>query len=244
MQRGSKHLIRIEDVYGIEKEDATSKKFNMVRSVDANQFNTKLNMKSQDLTRSTQAGKIKMGTTKKTTIDKGLVSGASTFGDYQKATATATTGVKKTSTTSSTVSKGTTSDSTTKSSSGKDALAKGSTTGKSGEDTKEKPTKNEKESSLGTGSKTSVKKTTSGTTGTSSGVKKGWGSSVAKTGMSNVKADHHTVEEQDEEDGDGGEEEVESTDKKLKPTTQDPSMGINIYSMGIGAKGMFNAGKK
>lgn len=209
----------------------------MVRSVDANQFNNKFNMKSQDLTRSTQAGKIKMGTTKKTTIDKGLVTGASTFGDYQKASAT--TGIKKTTTGTKT-----TPESTSKSGVVKDGQSKvtgGSKTGDAGGESKlsklEKEPGHTSTSLTGTSSaktSTTTKKPAPGTSQGGAGVKKTGGT---KTGMTD------TVEEQENEDGDGNDDHEDDRDKKNKGSPSD-SMGINIYSMGMGTKGMFNQGKR
>lgn len=224
----------------------------MVRSVDATQFNSKFNMKSQDLTRSTQAGKIRMGTAvKKTTIDRGLASGASTFGDYQKASATSGTGLKKhvSSKTTSSLS-----EFTSKTSLAKDGLAKGGASSKAGDDAKElkggrldkEGTTQTSSGSGGTGVKSAIKKASMTTSQSSSGLRKNWGSSVSKTGSISRKiADgQHTVEEQDdEEDRDGLGRLVATPDKKHKYVTHDPMLGItNVYSMG--AKGMFAAGKR
>lgn len=227
----------------------------MVRSVDTNQFNNKFGVKSQDLTRSTQAGKIKMGTTKKTTIDKGLVSGASTFGDYQKASTTTGTGttVKKTVSTA-TKTPTSTGDATSKSVASKEPALKGTTSSKAGGDDG-KDLKGIKSDSIsgsqshasgsgGTSKPSTIKKTPTGGSSSGAGAKKVWSNPTAKQGLGkNTVGDDTVPERDDEEDGyDGHEDEVESPDKKHK-VVHDPMQGItNVYSMGN--KGMFAAGKK
>lgn len=199
----------------------------MVRSFDMNQFNNKFH---QDFTRSTHIKSTQIGgKVKKGPIDSKLINGASTFGDYQKASTTNPTSTNTTKKPSSTAKTPTApgeisskaKTSTTKKSTS--TLAKGQEGSSPEGKTMQKVEKD---------SGTSKTKKPAGTTGAGTSGQKNW----QKTSMKDMP-EGHTVEEQDEEDDgyDYGKNKAGDSDNS------DPMMGINVYSMGN--KAMFT-GKK
>ena len=175
----------------------------MVRSFDMNQFNNKFH---QDFTRSTHIKSTQIGSkVKKGPIDSKLVNGASTFGDYQKASTT----TKKPSTKTSTTGEATGKSSGSKSGKAAQGNAKGGDASFPEGKTKTKVDKD------GTGAQ--PKKTTT----SSNGVK----AKASKAGI-NYMTDNQIEEDQDNED-DG----YENDDKKSGGGNSDPMMGFNVYSM-------------